>query len=104
MVNAYIAYHIKKKRIINVINLIYFKSLLIILKFYEIWIKLIIYLFKELNLKYNCNHGEGGKCIHCSTYDPMDAKHESFSSYLTKAHALCTHGTTSKCPNCMPPS
>ncbi len=57
-------------------------------------------------LKYVCQHGEGGKCPNCITKEFIaDAKHKSFDQYLNERKEKCKgiHEPTSKCINCIPP-
>ena len=57
-------------------------------------------------LKYNCQHGEGGKCPNCVGKEFIqDVKHKSFDQYLSERKEKCKgiHEPTSKCNNCIPP-
>jgi nuclear protein localization family protein 4 len=57
-------------------------------------------------LKYNCRHGEGGKCPNCVGNEFIqDVKHKSFDQYLGERKEKCkgVHEQTSKCINCIPP-
>jgi hypothetical protein len=57
-------------------------------------------------LKYNCNHGENGKCPNCVGKEFIaDVKHKSFDQYLNERKEKCKgiHDDSSKCNNCLPP-
>jgi nuclear protein localization protein 4 homolog len=57
-------------------------------------------------IKYNCQHGEGGKCPNCVGAEFIqDVKHKSFDQYLNERKEKCKgiHEPSSKCNNCIPP-
>ena len=57
-------------------------------------------------LKYNCLHGENGKCPNCVGKEFIgDAKHKSFDQFLNEKKEKCKgiHDPSSKCNNCLPP-
>ena len=58
-------------------------------------------------LKYKCQHGEGGKCPNCVGKEFIaDAKHKSFDQFVNERKEKCkgTHENTTYCINCMPPA
>lgn len=58
-------------------------------------------------IKFNCRHGEGGKCPNCVDEGYIsNAKHKSFENFLREKMEKCKgiHESTSKCENCLPPA
>jgi nuclear protein localization family protein 4 len=57
-------------------------------------------------LKYNCQHGENGKCPNCVGKEFIaDVKHKSFDQFLSEGREKCKgiHEEGGKCNNCIPP-